>query len=34
MKSIVMWLAMRGLLNHRWFRVVGTWLVQRTGAHK
>jgi len=34
MKSVVMWLAMRGLLNQRWFRVVGDWLVQRTGAWK
>lgn len=32
MKAIVLWLAMRGLLNYRWFRVVGTWLVKKTGA--
>jgi hypothetical protein len=34
MKSIVMWLAMRGLINHRWFRIVGGWLIRRTGVWK
>lgn len=34
MKAIVMWLAMRGLLNQRWFRVCGGWLVRTTGAWK
>lgn len=35
MKTIVMWLATRlNLMNYRWFRVVGTWLVQKTGADK
>lgn len=33
MKSAVLWLAMRGLINRRWFRIVGTWLVQKTGRH-
>ena len=33
MKSAVLWLAMRGLINHRWFRIVGTWMVQKTGRH-
>ncbi len=33
MKALVMWLAMRGLLNNRMFRFVGTWLVKKTGAH-
>lgn len=34
MKSAVLWLAMRGLINHRWFRFVGTWLVRKSGAWK
>lgn len=32
MKSAVMWLAMRGLVNYRWFRVVAGWLVRRSGS--
>jgi len=31
MKSIVMALAMRGLLNFSWFRKLGTWLIRTTG---
>lgn len=27
-----MWLATRGLVNYRWFRIVGTWLIQKTGS--
>jgi hypothetical protein len=34
MKSIVMWLAMRGLINYGWFRTLGTWLVRKSGAWK
>lgn len=34
MKAAVMWLAMRGLLNQNWFRVAGTWIVRKTGAHR
>jgi len=33
-KTFVMWLAMRGLLNRRWFRIAGTWLVRKSGAWK
>lgn len=29
-----MWLAMHGLLNQKWFRTVGTWIVKKTGAHR
>lgn len=34
MKKLVMWLAMRGLVNYRWFRTVGDWLVQKSGPSK
>lgn len=34
MKTFVLWLAMRGLVNYRWFRIVGTWLVRKNGAWK
>lgn len=35
MKPFVMFLGVRcGLLNYRWFRAVGTWLVRMTGAWK
>lgn len=34
MKAIVMWLAMRGLVNHRWYRLIGGWLIKKTGASK
>ena len=34
-KTIVVWLGTHaGLMNYRWFRVVGTWLVRKTGAWK
>jgi hypothetical protein len=34
-KKIVMWLATHaGLMRFAWFRRVGTWLVQKTGADK
>lgn len=31
MKRAVVWLALRGFINFRWFRTAGTWLIRITG---